>query len=66
MGGGGKGFITKGDLAKKTHKPHGGSKDSNEHMQGNKDEKKLRTLNSTIANAQKKREEAEKKKKGTK
>lgn len=55
------GKITKGDLAKKTHKPHGGSKDSNTHMQGNKDDKKLRQLNATIAAAQKKRDALAKK-----
>ena len=53
--------ITKKDLASKTHRPHGGSKDSNEHMAGNKDGATLRRLNATIANAEKKRVELEKK-----
>ena len=48
--------ITKADLAKKTHKPHGGSKDSNTAMQGKKDAQKLRKLNAEIAAAQKKRD----------
>ncbi len=54
------GKITKGDLAKKTHKPHGGSKDSNTAMQGKKDNQKLRQLNATIENARKKRDAIEK------
>jgi hypothetical protein len=50
--------ITKKDLAKKTHKPHGGSKDSNTHAakHKSKDDKKLRVLNETIAKAQAKRD----------
>ena len=55
------GSITKKDLASKTHRPHGGSKDSNEHAAGNKDGATLRRLNATIANAEKKRADLEKK-----
>ena len=57
------GRITKKDIAPHSHPPHGGSKDTNEHNQGNRDEKTLRRLNAQKENAEKKRAEAAKKSK---
>ena len=49
------GKITKKDIAPHSHAPHGGSKDTNEHNAGNRDEKTLRRLNAQKDNAEKKR-----------
>ena len=53
--------ITKKDIAPKSHKPHGGTKDSNEHNKGNKDPQTLRRLNTIKENGEKNRAAAKKK-----